>query len=265
MLIILLLGSSLMSFVFSSDISTFTDSTCANSLDNLNGPNGYPNGTCTPLNIRNNQSFQITGLDSGCAVTLYGPDADPEAPCSSEILAIGRLAQCYNSSWVYYSIDGCNIPSEIPTSSAISSSTPTPSLSIATVSPLPSSSSTPQKSTSTGVIIGGIIGGVAALSLVAIALLLCLRKRSMAKRSTYPPAYEMSNDRAILEIPISTPAPEKVAVRKPVTTEMYAHEAALEMGRNSGYMPPVEMADTSQSPSGKMHKYGVSEKYDQER
>lgn len=51
-----------------SDITTFTDGKCRTSFDNLDVVNGYPDGPCKPLNInRNLQTFQIAGLDPGCA------------------------------------------------------------------------------------------------------------------------------------------------------------------------------------------------------
>ena len=52
--------------VSGSNIATFEDDSCANSLDNINGPNGYPDGTCTSLNLEPIESFQVVGLDPGC-------------------------------------------------------------------------------------------------------------------------------------------------------------------------------------------------------
>lgn len=55
-----------------SSLATFKDEKCQASLEGINGPNGYPNGTCTPLDFKghNWKSFQIVGLDSGCAGKL---------------------------------------------------------------------------------------------------------------------------------------------------------------------------------------------------
>jgi hypothetical protein len=49
-------------------ISTFADANCQESITSLDGPNGYPNGTCTDFR-RSGQygSFQVVGLDAGCA------------------------------------------------------------------------------------------------------------------------------------------------------------------------------------------------------
>ena len=66
---------SVLSFVavsLSSSLATFQDEKCQASLEGINGPNGYPNGTCTPLDIKGNnwKSFQIVGLDPGCGGKL---------------------------------------------------------------------------------------------------------------------------------------------------------------------------------------------------
>jgi hypothetical protein len=54
-----------------SQIALFEDDNCQESLRGLEGPNGYPNGTCTDLR-RNGPygSFQVVGLDPGCTGTL---------------------------------------------------------------------------------------------------------------------------------------------------------------------------------------------------
>ena len=63
-----------------SQIALFSDENCQESLRGLEGPNGYPNGTCTDLR-RNGPygSFQVVGLDPGCTGMLlrkrgYGRD-----------------------------------------------------------------------------------------------------------------------------------------------------------------------------------------------
>lgn len=55
-----------------STIATFSDSNCKDSLKGFDGPNGYPNGTCTDLRVRsgNYGSFQIVSLDPGCTGRL---------------------------------------------------------------------------------------------------------------------------------------------------------------------------------------------------
>jgi hypothetical protein len=70
MLIAIVLFLGFFNIATSSDLATFNDRKCAASLDSINGPNGYPNGTCTALNVKTSQSFQIVGLDPGCAGEL---------------------------------------------------------------------------------------------------------------------------------------------------------------------------------------------------
>jgi LPXTG-motif cell wall-anchored protein len=82
------------------------------------------------------------------------------------------MIDCYNSTYVYYSIDFCdaNVGDE------------SPSLSVS-LSPSSSASSTasspPQASTgpSTGTIVGAVVGGVAGLGLVIGAVLYYIRRR----------------------------------------------------------------------------------------
>ncbi|KAK2742826.1 hypothetical protein FQN57_005117 [Myotisia sp. PD_48] len=141
-------------------ISTFTDTNCQDSFKSFEGPNGYPNGTCSTLSRNGNfSSFQVVQLDDECTVTIYGKNEIPESPCSSKITQLAELATCYNSSWIYYSIDFCTVPT--------ASQTPTPT---------PKSSSSPAiiSSTSyTGALVGGIVGGIAVIAGVA-GLIWCL-------------------------------------------------------------------------------------------
>ena len=52
-------------------ISTFADANCQESITSLDGPNGYPNGTCTDFRRSGTYgSFQVVGLDAGCAGAL---------------------------------------------------------------------------------------------------------------------------------------------------------------------------------------------------
>lgn len=60
----------LVTAVEGTDVSTFEDGTCSTNLNNFNGPNGYPDGSCTPLNILPGQSFSVVGLDPGCSGNL---------------------------------------------------------------------------------------------------------------------------------------------------------------------------------------------------
>lgn len=49
-------------------IATFTDDKCQDSYKSINGPNGYPNGTCTQLRASGPfGSFQVVEEDQGCS------------------------------------------------------------------------------------------------------------------------------------------------------------------------------------------------------
>lgn len=49
-------------------IATFTDDKCKDSYKSINGPNGYPNGTCTQLRASGPfGSFQVVEEDEGCS------------------------------------------------------------------------------------------------------------------------------------------------------------------------------------------------------
>ncbi|KAF1993551.1 hypothetical protein P154DRAFT_540316 [Amniculicola lignicola CBS 123094] len=219
-----------------SNIATFKDESCSQSIDNLSGPNGYPNGTCTRLSLGTLKSFQVVNLDKGCAVTIYGPDEDPAYPCSSTQLQVAEIAQCYNTSWVYYSIDGCDIPTTTPSATPLITDSTPPPTGVASSSATSSATAAP-RSSHTGIIIGGIVGGVALFALILFGVAFYYRRRySTAKRlpppPPPPPSYELSNNAMLVELQY----PEKT-----VQTEMWAHEPAQEIGRNSSYQPPAEL------------------------
>jgi hypothetical protein len=56
----------LLTVVFATDITVFTDDKCRRSWRALDAVNGYPDGLCKPLNVTESQSFQIQELDLGC-------------------------------------------------------------------------------------------------------------------------------------------------------------------------------------------------------
>ncbi|KAH7050993.1 hypothetical protein B0J12DRAFT_699080 [Macrophomina phaseolina] len=131
-------------------ISSFSDSGCTQLLAEWDGPNGYPNGSCTSLRKQAQAeiaSFMITGLDEGCTVTLYGTDGDEMCgEMAPKFLA--DVQTCYNSSWVYYSIDFCTVGGSTFTSG--------------------SSSNSNDNNAATGAIVGGVIGGVVVFALVLL-------------------------------------------------------------------------------------------------
>jgi hypothetical protein len=53
-----------------SHVALFTDARCQDTYKALDGPNGYPNGTCTDMRRSGEYgSLQVVGLDPGCAGT----------------------------------------------------------------------------------------------------------------------------------------------------------------------------------------------------
>lgn len=155
---------------------------------------------------------------------MYGADSGP-LQCSSDLKIVADFATCYNSSWIYFSIDGCFSPS--------SSSIVLPTASES------SKASSAQKTSHTGIIVGGIVGGVSLFAVVFGVVLFCLRRR--AKPLPPPPSHELPNDRGLLEAYGARLAyPEKLA-----RSEMWGQDAAMEIGRNSLYTPPAELPGDS--------------------
>ncbi|CAN9101443.1 unnamed protein product [Alternaria alternata] len=104
--------------------------------------------------------------------------AEEFVPCSSTVLQFAQIAECYNSSFVYYSVDACTPPDQISSSSLIATSSSSPSS-----TPSSSAVSGPKKN-NTGAIAGGVVGGVCGLALIAVAIFLLLRRKK--KRDQVP-------------------------------------------------------------------------------
>ncbi|GME46610.1 hypothetical protein BKCO1_4600016 [Neofusicoccum parvum] len=142
--------------VATSYISSFSDSGCTQLFAEWDGPNGYPNGSCTSLRSKAQgelASFMFTGLDEGCSVTLYGSDGNDMCAENAPTL-LADVQTCYNSSWVYYSIDYCTPGGEASTRASSSSS---------------------DNGAMIGAIVGGVIGGVALFALIlTVPLYFCL-------------------------------------------------------------------------------------------
>jgi hypothetical protein len=165
-----------------SQIALFTDSNCQDSYKGLEGPNGYPNGSCTDIRRSGDYgSLQVVGLDPGCAgtyqpntthipyqptnigpVTIYVNDSNTTI-CGGYQEEI-QIGECWNSTFVYYSIDMCDLgalTSPSVTASASASSGPT-----------------------TGTLVGGIVGGLAGLAVIlGIALWVLARKKRARKQA----------------------------------------------------------------------------------
>ncbi|KAI4659377.1 uncharacterized protein J4E78_005804 [Alternaria triticimaculans] len=173
--ILFLLLTALAVRVFStSQIALFEDDNCQESLRGLEGPNGYPNGTCTDLR-RNGPygSFQVVGLDPGCTVTIYMNDTAVDI-CSGFQEEIQPI-DCYNSTFVYYSIDFCDAAAIGESPSATSTPTPT---STPSSTPPPSGSS----GLSTGAIAGAAVGGGIGLGIIiGLAVFFIMRRRHSSR------------------------------------------------------------------------------------
>lgn len=154
-------------------------------------------------------------------VTLYGSNSGPLS-CSSAMKIVAHRATCYDSSWVYYSIDGCLHPgaSSVEVSSAKATATMT-GLSAARVA---SSGS----GVHTSVIIGSTVAGVSCIVLGLVGTLLILRRRCR-RRPIHPtePTHELSDDCSLVE--------SDAAAEKKYPLELWGGHAAVEMGRNSRY------------------------------
>ncbi|CAO2653931.1 Nn.00g106640.m01.CDS01 [Neocucurbitaria sp. VM-36] len=151
-----------------SQIALFSDTNCQESLRGLEGPNGYPNGTCTDLRRSGPYgSFHVVGLDPGCTVTIYANDTTEDI-CSGYQEEI-RPVDCYNSSFVYYSIDFCDPGA---------------------AQELPSSAPTSSSGTPTSAIVGGVVGGVLGLCIILGLVIYMIRKRRAKVGSGTPYAGE---------------------------------------------------------------------------
>ena len=168
-------------------------------------------------------------------MTLYGAD---EAPlrCSSNLKIVAEMATCYNSSWIYYSVDGCLQPTSSSIIPPAVSPTSFNGTSSATIPSFPGIRELP-----IGAIIGCIVGVIAFIALAAGFGLFSWRRRwgRNSKRSPSPSSYELSNEHAMLEA-------ENAGLRawgeKPVELrEMWAHEVAREMARTSRSVSPAEL------------------------
>ncbi|KAF1930196.1 uncharacterized protein M421DRAFT_24793, partial [Didymella exigua CBS 183.55] len=170
-----------------SQIALFTDDNCQDSFKGLEGPNGYPNGSCTDFRRSGSYgSLQVVGLDAGCAVTIYVQDNDTTI-CGGFQEEI-QLGQCWNSTFVYYSIDMCDL-------GASSSSVSSP-----TASASSTSSAAPSTSPTTGTLVGAVLGGLAGGALILGLALWLLARKKRARKARDAAAAEHSRDDAEIAV-----------------------------------------------------------------
>ena len=145
--------------------------------------------------------------------TIYGSDSEQYVPCSSTVLEFAQIATCYNTSWVYYSIDTCAPPSS--------------------ASPSPTSSPTKEDDRpNTGAIAGGVVGGVGGAVVIALAVFFVLRRRKRRPSQPQTDAPPEAGGSSLNELP-----------HAPAKSELDNKDAypIQELGRNSVYMPPAEL------------------------
>ncbi|KAF2968451.1 hypothetical protein GQX73_g5072 [Xylaria multiplex] len=155
-------------------ILTFSDKNCTASSGSIEAKDDTGSGACRKL-TSGYTSFMIGTLGDGCAVTIYGYDAD-DPICSATNNTIAEETVCYNSTWTYFSVDGCSPVTSTSTSILTSISTSSTSTSASTPAPITSTTSTTTPTntavsgshgTNVGAIVGGTISGVFVVGLLA--------------------------------------------------------------------------------------------------
>jgi hypothetical protein len=158
---------------------------------------------------------------NGFKATIYANDTIAGEPCSAVVLQFANIATCYNSSWVYYSIDSCTSPSSSPTSSSTSQS---------------------HHSNHTGAIVGGVVAGVAGVAvLVGIAIFFFVRRRRRQRQQ--PHELQELPDAHVSEM-----------YAKQAEPELPAPQGTAELGRNSQYITPVELPGGYEEHAGQAEK-----------
>ena len=121
----------------------------------------------------NEDAIAQTAMLTICIVTIYMNDTTVDI-CSGYQEEIQPI-DCYNSTFVYYSIDFCDAGAISPSPST----TPTPS---STTSPSPSPPPPASSGPSTGAIVGAAVGGGIALGIiVGLAVFFFMKKRNSAR------------------------------------------------------------------------------------
>ncbi|KAI0433234.1 hypothetical protein F5Y09DRAFT_90906 [Xylaria sp. FL1042] len=147
----------IISLVSASSILTFSDQNCRTLSGTINVTDTTGSGECTRL-TKGYESFMIGTLGEGCSVTIYGHDKQ-NSICSATNNSLAEPDVCYNSTWVYFSVDVCSPPA------SISQSFSTSTLATSTSSTTPTTTGTPTTipgHTSSGINVGAVVGGTIA-------------------------------------------------------------------------------------------------------
>lgn len=102
-------------------------------------------------------------------VTVYTPNTD-ERPCSG-LAVVGELNKCYNTSWPYYSVDNCDVPTILSTTLSTSTAgTAATATNTPTSAPSTTSGITGGPALSAGEVVGISLSCVAGTALIMLAL-----------------------------------------------------------------------------------------------
>ncbi|KAI0861506.1 hypothetical protein F4860DRAFT_172942 [Xylaria cubensis] len=174
----------LLPLVGATTILTFSDKNCRTRSGLISAKDSPGSGECTKL-TSGLTSFMIGDLGDGCTVTIYGDD--PKDPiCSATNLELAETTVCYNSSWVYFSVDECT-----PTSSVSTSASTSPTASTTSTATTTSTPNSDSNGVNVGAVIGGTVSGVFVVAVIIGGTLYFFwfrpkQQRKMAELSTRP-------------------------------------------------------------------------------
>ncbi|KAI0972942.1 hypothetical protein F4678DRAFT_427416 [Xylaria arbuscula] len=140
-----------------SSILTFSDRNCGTLLSTIDVKDTTGSGECTRL-TSGFKSLMIGTLGDGCSATIYGHDSE-NSICSATNNSLAVPSVCYNSTWIYFSVDVC-APNATTSELASKSTSTTSTIASATLSTTSTSTpTTTPESTTNGVNIGAVVGG----------------------------------------------------------------------------------------------------------
>lgn len=140
----------------------------------------------------------VSDLTVSRQVTVYQPDTN-ELSCSGQAV-LGAINICYNTSWAYYSVDNCDIPSLLSDALATATSTSASSGTSSAASTTPTQSTTGVGLTSGGVA-GIVIGCIAGTAAVLATIWFVMGRRRAAKQSAPVPEGQENKETLAKEAP----------------------------------------------------------------